>query len=80
MKYDVCVLCGKDSPYLQDVNVEFRIGYIEGAGQLCSLCYLSGKGEKNYFLVDEDIFKNTPNDSELGYKIRKIYNDRKSNS
>jgi len=76
MIYDVCVLCGKDSPYMQDVNVEFRIGYIEGAGQLCSLCYLSGKGDKKYVMIDEDIFKTTPNDSELGMKIRKLYNER----
>ena len=76
MMYDVCVLCGKDSPYMQDENIEFRIGYIEGAGQLCSLCYLSGKGEKQYLLIEEDLILNNANDTELGMQIRKIYNER----
>lgn len=33
--FDVCVLCGKKSPYYKIANIENRIGYVEGAGQGC---------------------------------------------
>jgi hypothetical protein len=33
--YDKCVLCGKESPYLKNTHVDFRFGYVEGAGQGC---------------------------------------------
>lgn len=33
--YDVCIVCGKKTPYLKTTNINFRIGYIEGAGQTC---------------------------------------------
>lgn len=33
--HDVCVICGKVSPYTQDTHIDYRIGYIEGAGQGC---------------------------------------------
>ena len=42
MAKDKCVLCGKDSPYEMDVNIEYRTGYIEGAGQLCENCWDAG--------------------------------------
>lgn len=32
---DVCVICGKVSPYTQYTHIDYRIGYIEGAGQGC---------------------------------------------
>lgn len=74
--YDKCVLCGMESPYQQNENIEYRIGYIEGAGQLCTTCHLSGKGEKQYLLMEEDLILNNANDTELGMKIRKLYNER----
>lgn len=40
--YDNCVLCGKKTPYLKSLNIDFRVGYIEGAGQTCpSGCNIS---------------------------------------
>jgi hypothetical protein len=33
--YDKCLICGKESPYLQSTNIEGRVGYIVGAGQTC---------------------------------------------
>jgi hypothetical protein len=33
--FDKCVICGKESPYLQSTNIESRVGYIVGAGQTC---------------------------------------------
>jgi hypothetical protein len=34
-----CIICGKETPYTYDVNINFRYGYVEGAGQLCKECY-----------------------------------------
>ncbi len=36
--HEDCVLCGKKTPYLKSTNINFRYGYVEGAGQLCSDC------------------------------------------
>jgi predicted RNA-binding protein with PUA domain len=36
---DNCVVCKTKSIYNIDENIFFRIGYIEGAGQLCLDCY-----------------------------------------
>jgi hypothetical protein len=33
--YDVCVVCGKKTPYRSSQDISNRIGYIEGAGQGC---------------------------------------------
>lgn len=33
--FDLCVVCGKKSPYFKIENIENRIGYVEGAGQGC---------------------------------------------
>lgn len=33
--HDKCVLCGKISPYRRSTHIDFRIGYVEGAGQGC---------------------------------------------
>ena len=34
-----CVTCGKKTHYHIEDNIDMRIGYIEGAGQLCLDCY-----------------------------------------
>jgi len=34
-KKDICVICGKESPYTYSTHINLRIGYIEGAGQGC---------------------------------------------
>ena len=36
---DKCVFCGEESLYDKDDHIDTRIGYIEGAGQLCLDCY-----------------------------------------
>ncbi len=36
---DKCVSCGDESHYDREEHIDFRIGYIEGAGQLCLDCY-----------------------------------------
>tara|TARA_R110000782_G_scaffold90474_3_gene173541 strand:+ start:888 stop:1034 length:147 start_codon:yes stop_codon:yes gene_type:complete len=34
-----CVNCGEDTPYKFADNIFNRSFYVEGAGQLCQLCY-----------------------------------------
>ncbi len=36
---DKCVSCKKESLYSKETHIDFRLGYIEGAGQLCLDCY-----------------------------------------
>ena len=35
-----CVSCGIDTEYKFNDYIDFRFGYIEGAGQLCKECYV----------------------------------------
>jgi len=38
-EYEKCIMCGQTVPYLKSTHIDFRNGYIEGAGQLCKECY-----------------------------------------
>ena len=49
---ELCVTCKKETKYNKEDHIDYRIGYIEGAGQLCLDCcdelYVKPKlGEKN---------------------------------
>ena len=35
---DKCVLCGEITMYEKNVHIDRRMGYVEGAGQLCVSC------------------------------------------
>ncbi len=35
--YDLCVICRQKTPYPSHTHIDFRIGYIEGVGQTCTL-------------------------------------------
>jgi len=41
-EYEVCVMCGDTVPYTKSTDIDRRVGYIEGAGQLCKDCYQKG--------------------------------------
>ena len=75
MAKDNCISCGIQTPYQHDVNIEYRSHYVEGAGQMCKDCWddLSGSGEDRIYFVPESMIKDTPNDSELGNKVRTMY-------
>jgi hypothetical protein len=34
-EFEVCLVCGKFTPYTKGTHVDFRVGYIRGAGQGC---------------------------------------------
>lgn len=73
MAKDKCVLCGAETPYDESVHIDYRTGYIEGAGQLCHSCYDRGT-KRTHITIPADVIYNTPNDQELGHKVRTIYN------
>lgn len=72
MAKDKCVLCGKETNYDFETHIDFRVGYIEGAGQLCHECYTNGS-DRRHITVPMSMVYNTPNDIELGEKVRQIY-------
>ena len=73
---DLCVSCGAETAYEVSTHVDMRNSYIEGVGQLCSKCFTSGTN-RNHILVPEVTIINTPNNSELGAKVREIYHETK---
>lgn len=73
---DTCILCGVETAYDETTHVDMRVGYIEGAGQLCSKCYKQGSN-RNHIAVPERIIIDTPNNMELGEKVRRLYNETK---
>jgi hypothetical protein len=71
-EFDHCILCGVETVYKRSTHVDMRQGYIEGAGQLCPSCYSRGT-EHGAVAVDYNTILGTPNDQELGSKVRKLY-------
>ena len=71
--YETCIMCSKETTTLKSTHVDFRTGYVEGAGQLCWECY-TGKS-RSLLTIDERTIIDTPNDAELGAKVRQLYWD-----
>lgn len=36
---DNCVLCNVETEYETSTHIDYRYGYVKGAGQLCKECY-----------------------------------------
>jgi hypothetical protein len=87
-----CVICGVETAYRFNDHIDYRFNYVEGAGQLCVKCGGSKEISETFaeveplgtanpahmlILVDETTILYTPNDAELGAKVRKIYWDLK---
>jgi hypothetical protein len=72
MAKDLCIMCGVETPYDFETHIDMRLGYIEGAGQLCRSCF-NGTKDVNDIIVPFHMIENTPNDQELGGKVRSIY-------
>lgn len=83
--YETCVLCGKLTDVLINTHIDYRYGYVEGSGQACRNCYNKTYNVQNDYVKTimknrttlitisaEDIL-NTPNDFDLGAKVRSIY-------
>ena len=39
MEKELCIRCGKETPYDINTPITVRRYFVEGAGQLCPLCY-----------------------------------------
>lgn len=71
---DKCVLCNVETLYDKTDHIDTRYGYQECIGQLCINCY----AEYNAVItIPVHLVKQTPNDMELGEKIRTIYYENK---
>ena len=83
--YETCIMCGAKTDVLISTHIDHRYGYVEGAGQCCRECfnrpavreddYIARTMRNRTTLITisaEDIL-NTPNDLELGAKVRQIY-------
>jgi hypothetical protein len=69
-----CLICGKDTPYRFNDHIDIRIGYVEGAGQGCYQSQICNEEpNKQLITISEELIYSTPNDQELGNKVRKIY-------
>ena len=74
-----CVICGTDTQYRFRTPIDFRYNYVEGAGQLCPKCGSKDEepialdSHRNLFTVSEYTVLSTPNDQELGAKVRQLY-------
>jgi hypothetical protein len=73
---DKCILCGVETVYNETTHIDMRVGYIEGFGQLCCKCYREG-ANRSHLMVPLETIINTPNDMELGIKVRTLYNETK---
>jgi hypothetical protein len=72
--YEECILCGVETTTLKTTHIDFRTGYIEGAGQLCRECYMKGSAEgREPISIPKHYIKTYSNDMELGAKIRQFY-------
>ena len=76
MTKDHCVLCGVETIYDESTHVDMRLGYIDGAGQLCPACWDKGTN-RNHIAIPEYLITSNPNDQILGSKVRKLYWENK---
>jgi hypothetical protein len=74
MPKEICVMCGSRTNIDINTHVDMRIGYIEGMGQLCTDCYMKGSSEgREMVMIPKYLITSTPNDMELGSKVRSHY-------
>jgi hypothetical protein len=73
--FENCIQCGVETTTLKSTHIDFRIGYVEGAGQLCRECYMGSS--RNLITIDERTILDTPNNQELGAKVRRQYYESK---
>ena len=75
-EFEHCIICGVETSVKIGTHIDMRYGYIEGAGQLCSNCWSRGT-EHGAVAVDYNTILGTPNDQELGAKVRQLYWENK---
>ena len=74
MPNEICILCGKETTVDINTHIDYRTGYIEGAGQLCTECYLKGdSSSREQITIPKNYISRYPNDMEVGTKVREYY-------
>ena len=86
MPNEICILCGKETNVDINTHIDLRYGYVEGAGQCCRECYDSTyntpsedyltrvmKNRTTLITISAEDILDTPNDQELGAKVRQKY-------
>lgn len=74
MSKEKCVICGEVTPYDVNTHIDQRRSYVEGVGQLCRSCYTGDSS----VCVPDSVVMGTPNDQDLGGKIRSLFWKKKS--
>lgn len=83
MAKDKCIICGEETAYDESTHIDMRYNYVEGAGQLCTKCVNKTEATMDHMehiLVSIYTVKSTPNDAELGAKVRQIYYESQENN
>ena len=90
MPKEICILCGNETHEEITTHVDFRTGYIDGMGQLCISCFNKSnyrgyvtdneierimKNRTTLVTISAEDILNTPNDMELGAKVRNLYHN-----
>ena len=73
MPKENCIICGKETTVDVSTHIDFRTGYIEGAGQLCIECYRKGTSPRELITIPKSFLEDYPNNYELGEKVRQHY-------
>lgn len=75
MEKEKCVICGVETNYDVNTHIDFRLHYVEGAGQLCKKCYNNTDDfeEDSYLKLPKDLVLMYSNDQELGQKVREFF-------
>ena len=79
MPNETCILCGKETTVDTNTHIDYRVGYIEGAGQLCISCYRKGTNREQ-ITIPKSFILDFPNDMELGKNVRKYYYNNNHNN
>lgn len=73
-QYDNCVICGKQTKYKTSTHIDARIGYVEGAGQLCVECHTKGTSTgREMITIPKYLVEQYPNNMQLGEAVRRYY-------
>lgn len=73
-QYERCIICDSITDVPTSTHIDYRIGYIEGAGQLCRECYLRGTTQdREMIMIPKHFIRRYPNDMELGQRVREFY-------
>lgn len=78
-----CIICGKETKYDVNTNIDLRYNYVEGAGQLCNDCAKgdntrqSDVSSNEYVMVSHKDILSRSNNFDLGLFVRTLFNKQK---